>query len=84
MVHHSQTVLVKHNDKVIEDEVYFATCISNMYLLLNTCRNMGLIHKDFPHNNVKDITDTSVNVIADHNDHLIDQNECHFQPQRNL
>ena len=40
---------IQHNKQSIDTDIYFATEISNMYLSLNLCKQLKLVHEEFPH-----------------------------------
>ena len=44
----SYPVYIVHNDQLIQDEVYFAKGVKNIYLSMDSCKGISLIHKNFP------------------------------------
>ena len=48
----SYPIKIKHNNEVIDDEIYFAKGIRNIYLSCDSCIGIHLVHKDFPNVNV--------------------------------
>ena len=43
---------VMHNGQSADTEVYFAQGIKHMYLSLDVCKKINVIHKEFPHVNL--------------------------------
>ena len=41
-----------HNDKLVETEIYFASGVTNIYLSLDLCKKLCLIHEQFPRVNI--------------------------------
>ena len=58
----SYPIYVVHNDKLVEDEIYFVKGVKNLYISLQTCKGICIIHKNFPHVNVNQL---SANAITD-------------------
>ena len=48
----SHPIFVLHNDKLVETEIYFASGVTNIYLSLDLCKKLCLIHEQFPHVNI--------------------------------
>ena len=45
----SYSVLIEHNQNIIEEEIYFASGVCDLFLSLTACKNIGLIPRNFPH-----------------------------------
>ena len=45
----SYTINITHNNQTIEDEIYFAEGVSNIYLCCDSCKGIRIIHENFPH-----------------------------------
>ena len=48
----SYPIYIVHNNKIIEDEVYFVKGVRNFYLSLPSCKEISIIHEEFPNVNV--------------------------------
>ena len=44
----SYPIYIIHNDKLIEDEIYFVKGVKNLYLSLASCQRISIVHKNFP------------------------------------
>ena len=63
----SYPIKIKHNNEFIDDEIYFAKGIRNIYLSCDSCIGIHLVHKEFPNVNVMDIPpqiDTNASLIT--------------------
>ena len=43
------TVTLTHNNTSVKTDVYFAPAVSYLYLSLDNCKDLNLVHRDFPH-----------------------------------
>ena len=48
----SYPIYIIHNDKLIEDEIYFVKGVKNLYLSLASCKGISIVHKNFPDINI--------------------------------
>ena len=64
----SYPIYVVHNEKLIETEVYFVKGATNLFLSLDICKRLCLVHEKFPRINV---SETSLNTIANKVERLI-------------
>ena len=60
----SHSMYVIHNDKLVETEIYFASGVQNIYLSLDLCKSLSLIHEQFPRVNIDHV---QANSISDSN-----------------
>ena len=42
-------VNIWHNDRFVNEDIYFAAGVPHMYISLDICKKIGLIHPQFPH-----------------------------------
>ena len=48
----SYPIYIVHNNKLIEDEVYFVKGVRNLYLSLASCKGISIVHENFPDVNI--------------------------------
>ena len=48
----SHPISILHNDQLIDTCIYFATGVNNVYISLETCKQLNLVSKTFPLNNI--------------------------------
>ena len=68
----SHSMYVIHNDKLVETEIYFSSGVQNIYLFLDLCKSLSLIHEQFPHVNIDHVQANSIS----------DSNTSHTIPTR--
>ena len=57
----SYPMYIALNEQLIEDVIYFACGVTNMYLSLASCIKLHLVHEKFPHVNVKEEAKLDIN-----------------------
>ena len=55
----SYPVSVMHNGQSADIEVYFAQGVKHMYLSLDVCKKINVVHKEFPHVDLSSIPNIS-------------------------
>ena len=45
-------IYIIHNSQLVETSVYFAKGVKNMYISVDLCKKIRIVHDDFPNNNV--------------------------------
>ena len=61
----SHPVHIKHNDQHIEMDMHFAIGIENIYLSLDACKELCIVHKDFPNISISNISVNNITSITD-------------------
>ena len=54
-----------HNGQSADIEVYFAQGIKHMYLLLDVCKKINVVHREFPHVDLSSTPSISNITISD-------------------
>ena len=54
-----------HNGQSADTEVYFAQGVKHMYLSLDVCKKINVVHKEFPHVDLSSIPNISSITIAE-------------------
>jgi hypothetical protein len=52
----THTIYIYHNDQVVKETMYFVKGVANMYLSLDGCIAVKIVHKNFPNCNTNDKT----------------------------
>ena len=63
-------LMIEHNHNSLEVEVDFTTDVLNMYLPLDVCKNLHIVHEEFPNINVNPLQ--NVNSIVNKTDNVLE------------